>query len=230
MTVMSLADRLARLRETLPPHVKLVAVSKYTTADGIREAYRCGLRDFGENRVPDAIAKQEALSDLPDLVWHGIGTLQTNKARRALSVFSWIHSVDRLKLAQTLDRLVVETGSTPRLLLQVKLAPDPDKEGWEPDQLWADLPALQQCQHLNFVGLMTILPLGLAPTAAQAVFEDVARWRDRLRQHHPYWQNLEWLSMGMSGDYDLAIAAGSNLVRLGTAIFGGRPAIDPTNL
>ncbi len=217
---MTLAERLAHLRETLPPHVKLVAVSKYATAEAVREAYHHGLRDFGENRVQDAIAKQEALADLPDLVWHGIGTLQTNKARRALSVFAWIHSVDRLKLAQTLDRLIAETGTNPKLLLQVKLAPDPDKGGWEPDQLWADLPALQQCEHLNFVGLMTILPLGLSPATAQAVFEDVARLRDRLRQHHPHWQNLEWLSMGMSGDYDRAIAAGSNLVRLGTAIFG----------
>ena len=217
---MTLAERLARLRETLPPHVKLVAVSKYVTVEAVREAYRHGLRDFGENRVQDAIAKQEALADLSDLVWHGIGTLQTNKVRRALSVFAWIHSVDRLKLAQTLDRLIAETGTSPKLLLQVKLAPDPDKGGWEPDQLWADLPALQRCEHLNFVGLMTILPLGLAPATAQAVFEDVARLRDRLRQHHPHWQNLEWLSMGMSGDYDRAIAAGSNLVRLGTAIFG----------
>ncbi len=217
---MSLAERLARLRETLPPHVKLVAVSKYATVEAVREAYRHGLRDFGENRVQDAIAKQEALADLPDLLWHGIGTLQTNKARRALSVFAWIHSVDRLKLAQTLDRLIAETGTSPKLLLQVKPIPDPDKGGWEPDQLWADLPALQRCERLNFVGLMTILPLGLPPAAAQAVFEDVARMRDRLRQHHPYWHNLEWLSMGMSGDYDRAIAAGSNLVRLGTAIFG----------
>jgi len=227
---MTLAERLARLRETLPPHVKLVAVSKYVTVEAVREAYRHGLRDFGENRVQDAIAKQEALADLSDLVWHGIGTLQTNKARRALSVFAWIHSVDRLKLAQTLDRLIAETGTSPKLLLQVKLAPDPDKGGWEPDQLWADLPALQRCEHLNFVGLMTILPLGLAPATAQAVFEDVARLRDRLRQHHPHWQNLEWLSMGMSGDYDRAIAAGSNLVRLGTAIFGSTTPSPIANL
>ncbi|HAN45248.1 MAG TPA: YggS family pyridoxal phosphate-dependent enzyme [Cyanobacteria bacterium UBA8156] len=227
---MTLAERLARLRETLPPHVKLVAVSKYTTAESVREAYHHGLRDFGENRVQDAIAKQEALADLPDIVWHGIGTLQTNKTRRALSVFAWIHSVDRLKLAQSLDRLMAETGANPKLLLQVKLAPDPDKGGWEPDQLWADLPALQRCEHLNFGGLMTILPLGLSPTAAQTVFADVARLRDRLRQHHPYWHNLEWLSMGMSGDYDQAIAAGSNLVRLGTAVFGRGSAVTTTNL
>ncbi|MGQ9865791.1 MAG: YggS family pyridoxal phosphate-dependent enzyme [Pseudanabaenaceae cyanobacterium] len=227
---MTLAERLARLRETLPPHVKLVAVSKYATVEAVREAYNCGLRDFGENRVQDAIAKQAALSDLPDIVWHGIGTLQTNKARRALSVFAWIHSVDRLKLAQILDRLVAETQTNPHLLLQVKLAPDPDKGGWEPDQLWADLPTLQQCEHLNFVGLMTILPLGLSPAAAQAVFEDVARLRDRLRQHHPHWQNLEWLSMGMSGDYNQAIAAGSNLVRLGTAVFGRNAEFAAGNL
>ncbi|MFQ3679872.1 MAG: YggS family pyridoxal phosphate-dependent enzyme [Pseudanabaenaceae cyanobacterium] len=227
---MNLAERLARLRETLPPHVKLVAVSKYTTATAVREAYRYGLRDFGENRVQEAIAKQEALADLPDLVWHGIGTLQTNKARRALTVFSWIHSVDRLKLAQTLDRLIAETGAHPKLLLQVKPVPDPDKGGWEPDQLWTDLPALQRCEHLNFVGLMTILPLGLPPSAAQGAFAEVARLRDRLRQHHPHWQNLEWLSMGMSGDYDRAIAAGSNLVRLGTAVFGSDPVPTPTNL
>ena len=213
----TIADRIHQIRASIPPQVKLVAVSKYTTTEAIRAAYAAGMRDFGESRVQDTKIKQSELADLADITWHMIGSLQSNKAKLAIAQFDWIHSIDRLSLAEQCDRLVVELGKSPKLLLQVKLAEDPQKSGWSESELLADLLHLEKLVNLNVVGLMTILPLGLTEPQAYDVFVRVAGLAEKLRSLG--WTNIKELSMGMSADYAIAVRAGASIIRVGNQIF-----------
>lgn len=219
----ALAERIERIRQTLPPSVRLVAVTKQVSADRVRAAYDCGLRDFGESRVQEAEAKQEALADLPDITWHAIGHIQSNKARRAVELFQWIHSVDSLKLAQRLDRLAAEADRRPKVCLQVKLRPDPDKFGWTVPDLWRDLAALDRCESLEICGIMAIPPLGLSLEETQTLFDEARELAEKLRREPSQHLRFDELSLGMSGDYPQAIAAGATVVRLGRVLFGDRP-------
>ena len=212
-----IADRINKIRANIPPQVKLVAVSKYTTTEAIRVAYDAGVRDFGESRVQESKIKQEELLDLSDITWHMIGSLQSNKARQAIAQFDWIHSIDRLSLAEQCDRLILELGKSPKLLLQVKLADDPSKSGWSESELLDDLSKLKRLQNLNIVGLMSILPLGLDESQAYEVFSRVGELAKKLRSLG--WNNIQELSMGMSADYAIAVKAGASIIRVGSQIF-----------
>jgi pyridoxal phosphate enzyme (YggS family) len=220
----TLADRIAHIRSTLPPSVRLIAVTKQKPVAVIRAAYEAGLRDFGENRVQEAEEKQAQLQDLPDITWHLLGHLQTNKAIKAVDHFQWIQSVDSLKLATRLNRIAQERSRRPTILLQVKFRPDPNKYGWEPEALLADLPALGHLTHLTVGGLMTILPQGLSPAETLETFQAAQRFFQQLQQVESPNIAVRELSMGMSDDYGLAVQAGSTMVRLGRVLFGDRPA------
>jgi PLP dependent protein len=215
-------DRLHRIQDNIPPSVRLVAVSKQVPVEAMRAAYDAGVRDFGESRIQEAIAKQEQLQDLADVTWHMIGHLQANKAAKALELFQWIHSVDSLKLAQRLDRLAAERPEKPNILLQVKILPDPNKAGWTVSDLMNDLSALDQLPHLNIMGLMTIPPYGLESTETLSVFKRTFELADTIQQQT--WSRLKMihLSMGMSDDYLLAVQAGSTMIRPGRILFGER--------
>ncbi|ERN42260.1 pyridoxal phosphate enzyme, YggS family [Rubidibacter lacunae KORDI 51-2] len=216
----ALASNILNIRDRLPPHVRLVAVTKTFPASLVRQAYHAGLRDFGENRLQEALDKQDALADLPDIRWHFIGHLQGNKAKKAIERFAWIHSCDSLKLAHRLDRLAGETGARPRVLLQVKPLPDPDKYGWSVAELSRDWPQIVALPALNVSGLMTILPLGLSAPDVVSAFANVRDLAAKLRNDSGL--ALPELSMGMSGDYPLAIEAGATTIRLGRSLFGER--------
>ena len=218
----SIAERLDLLHQQIPSNIRLVAVTKTVPVEVIREAYAAGIRDFGENRVNEAISKQEQLQDLPDICWHFIGHLQTNKAKKALQHFDWIHSLDSLKLALRLNSLAAEMTERPKVCLQVKVMSDPNKYGWEIANLLQDLPELDRCENLNIQGLMTILPLGLSESETLAAFKATAALAEKIDSQN--WLNLEMnqLSMGMSADYLFALAAGATMVRLGRIIFGER--------
>lgn len=220
----SIAERIATVRDQLPAGVRLIAVTKQVPVDAMREAYLAGVRDFAESRLQEAEAKIAQLKDLPDLNWHLIGHLQSNKAKKALEQFQWIHSCDNLKLAQRLNRLATELSLKPNVCLQVKVVPDPDKFGWSIPELLADLPELNQCTALQIRGLMTILPLGLSPQESLQVFDRTRELALKIGQQN--WSNLHMqeLSMGMSDDYLLAVQAGATQVRLGRIIFGERTA------
>lgn len=227
---LNLEDRLEALRQSLPGSVRLIAVSKFMPLDLMRRAYGAGVRDFGESRVQEAAHKKSQLADLPDITWHLIGHLQANKARLALEVFDWIHSVDTLKLAQRLNLLLgdrspqIKTQTpAPKLLLQVKLRPDEHKFGWSWPDLIADLPHLDQLEHLPIRGFMTILPQGLTVAEQQTTFTNLHDLAQALATQS--WQRLQFqeLSMGMSADYALAVKAGATMIRVGTLIFGSRP-------
>ncbi len=218
----SIAANLAKIRQSLPESVRLVAVTKTLPAEAIREAYAAGVRDFGESRIQEAIAKQEQLSDLDDITWHFIGGLQTNKTKQALDRMDWIHSVDRLKLVKEIDRLVRRGSPSPKLCLQVKLREDPNKAGWSVEELLEDLPKIEACDTLDVRGLMTIPPLGLDASETADVFNRLRQLRDRLNQRSQSSLHLDELSMGMSSDYPIAVECGATIVRLGRIIFGER--------
>jgi PLP dependent protein len=218
----SIAEHIAHIRQQLPPRVRLIAVTKQVSVDAMREAYRAGIRDFGENRLQEAETKIAQLSDLPDLNWHLIGHLQSNKVKKALEQFQWIHSCDNLKLAQRLNRLAAELSLKPKIFLQVKVVPDPNKYGWTVPELLEDLSELDQCDALQIQGLMTILPLGLAPQESLTVFKRTRELAETIRQQNYSNLQMQELSMGMSDDYLLAVQAGATMVRLGRIIFGER--------
>ena len=215
-----IAQQVAQLN--LPEHVRLIAVSKTFPAAAIRAAYAAGLRDFGENKVQEAIAKQTELADLTDITWHFIGHLQTNKARKAVQHFDWIHSVDSLKLAKKLDQAAGEQSRAPICCLQVKLLEDPNKHGWSETDLKQALPALAQLSHIKLAGIMAIPPYGLSQQDAQTVFERAYSLGQSLANDPSAPLPIRYFSMGMSQDFPLAIAAGSNIIRLGTTLFGSR--------
>lgn len=216
----SIGERVTKIRQTLPPNVRLMAVSKYVSVNEIRAAYDAGIRDFGESRIQDMEEKQAELQELSDITWHLIGHLQSNKAKRALELFDWIHSVDSLKLAQRLNRLAGELSVKPEVFLQVKILPDPHKFGWQVSELMTDLPLLNDCTHLKIRGLMAIAPLGLTETETLELFQKTRQLSEEIAQQN--WPHISMadLSMGMSGDYLLAVQAGATVVRLGQILFG----------
>jgi PLP dependent protein len=219
----SIPERIAKIRSSLPSSVRLIAVTKTVPAEIIRSAYAAGIRDFGESRIQEAAIKQAQLQDLSDITWHFIGHLQSNKAKKALEQFQWIHSVDNLQLAQRLDNLASQLGVSPQICLQVKILPDSNKSGWTVPQLFVDLPVINQCKNLQIQGLMTIPPLGLNEAEIFNVFNATLNLAKTIREQN--WSHLKMhhLSMGMSNDYQLAVQAGTTMVRLGTILFGDRP-------
>lgn len=220
-----IAERIASIRQHLPASVRLIAVTKQVSVAAMREAYAAGVRDFGESRVQEAASKQIQLQDLPDITWHFIGQLQSNKAKKALEQFQWIHSLDSLKLAQRLDQLAQPLSCKPFVCLQVKLLRDPNKSGWTVPELLADLPQLNECSNLQIRGLMTIPPLDLNESEILGVFDSTRELADKIQQQNWSHIQMQQLSMGMSNDYQLAVRAGATIVRLGTILFG-RPAVD----
>ena len=220
----SIADRLHQLDQQLPSGVRAIAVTKQVSVEAIREAYQAGMRDFAESRINEALPKQEQLKDLEDICWHFIGHIQSNKAKKAIEHFPWIHSCDSLKLARRLNRLAAELGRAPKIFLQVKILPDPNKYGWTRSQLLADLPELSRLSHLKIQGLMTILPLGLSEAEKLAAFQATRELRDAIASSRAIALTLPELSMGMSGDYPLAIQAGATMIRPGRILFGDRPS------
>ncbi len=213
--VSPLAERFAAVRSALPPGCQLLAVSKGQGVETIREAVALGQRSFGESRLQEARAKQEQLADLPPLDWHFIGRLQANKAREVVRRFGTLHSLDSLPLAERLRRLAQEEGVSPVVFVQVKLRPDPTKTGFDPDALRDAWPRLMELAPLRLRGLMTLPPRGLEPAERLALFQECAALARELR--------LPELSMGMSGDWREAVAAGSTWIRLGSALLGDRP-------
>ncbi|MEM8831801.1 MAG: YggS family pyridoxal phosphate-dependent enzyme [Cyanobacteria bacterium P01_G01_bin.19] len=218
----SIQQRITSIQQSIPDRVKLIAITKQVSVEAMRDAYDVGIRDFGENRLQEALSKQEELKNLTDINWHFIGHIQKNKAKKIIENFNYIHSVDSLALAKRLNRLAKELNCMPRVFLQVKVLPDPNKYGWEVAELLADLAELNQYDWLKVQGLMTILPLGLSEEETLAAFQETKELAKTIEAKHYSNLNMTELSMGMSGDYTQAIAAGSTAIRLGRTIFGER--------
>ena len=221
-----LVDRIARVRALIAEHqarrgwthpVRIVAVTKTHGPEAVREAVAAGLDAVGENRVQEALAKQDALTDVP-VEWHLIGTLQKNKARHAAGRFALIHSVDRADLAVELARRM-PPGRRQAVLVQVNCSGEAQKGGVEPDGLEALVQAVGQLDALDLRGLMTMAELAEDPERQRDAFRRLRELRDRCAASGAV---LPELSMGMSGDYLVAVEEGATMVRLGTLLFGER--------
>ncbi|RAX58573.1 YggS family pyridoxal phosphate-dependent enzyme [Helicobacter monodelphidis] len=195
--------------------VKIVAISKYHQVEEIRELYECGQRTFGENKVQDLKAKSEDLENLP-LEWHFVGTLQSNKINALLcSPVSLIHSIHSLSIALELEKRLEREKKTLKALLQVNSANEQSKSGFSPNEaLEKYIEILEKCPHLKLCGLMSIGAHSEQRSLVQKSFEITQRLFEELKP-----KGAEILSMGMSGDFEQAIACGSNLVRIGSLLF-----------
>jgi pyridoxal phosphate enzyme (YggS family) len=210
--VQEVIGRACRKAGRAPGEVLLIAVSKTVDLERIQAAVAAGAAALGENRVQEAKDKVAALGR--PVPWHLIGSLQTNKARDAVMLFDWIHSVDRLELARELDRRAHAAGRKVSGLLQVNLGDEPQKGGAAPGEVKALLDELRGLTHLDIRGLMAIPPQVADAEAARPYFRRLRELRDAA--------GLEHLSMGMSADYAVAIEEGATMVRVGTSIFGPR--------
>lgn len=198
-----------------PSEVELVAVSKTHPAESVREALEAGQTVFGENRVQELVSKAPLLPS--SARWHLIGHLQKNKIRKVLPVVDLIHGVDSLELAQDIDRIAAELGLFPRILVEVNVSGEQSKFGFTPDKIRECMAELLALPRVQLEGLMTIAPFVENPEEVRPYFRELRKLRDEFETPLPV------LSMGMSGDFEVAIEEGSTLVRVGTAIFGSRP-------
>lgn len=217
---MSVESNLHEIRESLPSGVTLVAVSKTHPSEAIAEAYRAGQRIFGESRPQELKAKHELLPD--DIEWHMIGHLQTNKVKYIAPFVSLIHSADSARLLETIDREASKCGRTIECLLEIHVAEEESKSGWEMDELreWIKSGAHTQLHNVRLRGVMGIATNTDDNDVVRSDFERLAAYRSELAAF--FGADFDILSMGMSGDYALAVECGSNMVRIGSGIFGRR--------
>lgn len=230
---MSLADNLAAVRSRIaraceqagrdPEEVTLLAVSKNHPASTVAEAANLGLTLFGENRVQEAKIKIPASPERAR--WHFIGHLQSNKAREAVSLFEMIESLDSPALAAEVQKQAEKQAKTLRVLVEVNVAGESSKFGWNPERLLEELPLLKGFKRLELQGFMTVAPYSNDPERVRPVFRRLRELRDRCVD--VLGLPLPVLSMGMSGDLEVAIQEGATLVRVGTALFGPRPRVVP---
>jgi len=207
-------SQLKRISETLPKGVNLLAVSKGHPSSSIRSFVREGHLDFGESKLQEALSKIKDLSDINSINWHFVGHLQANKVRGVVKNFNVIHSVDSLKLAQRISRIAIEEDKKPEIMIQVKLREDPNKAGFCPKELLDEWDSLIQLPNIDLIGLMTIAPIQLDINERKILFQDCRELADELL--------LKDCSMGMSGDWEEAVQAGSTWLRLGSLLFGAR--------
>lgn len=220
---MSIADNLNAIRATLPPHVKLVCVSKFHPNDSILEAYEAGEKIFGESKVQEVCQKQDTLPK--DIVWHFIGHLQTNKVKHLVPFVTLIHGVDSLRLLEEINKQAANAGRTVDYLLQVHIAREETKFGFSPEELTDAMDAgiLQQFASVRIRGLMGMATFTENETQIRAEFRSLKTLFDQIQTTYFNDQPLfDTLSMGMSDDYRIAIEEGSTMVRIGSSIFGAR--------
>ena len=196
--------------------VQLLAVSKTHPSEALREMYATGQRAFGENYLQEALEKIEALSDL-DIEWHFIGHVQRNKTKHLAEKFAWVHGVDRLIIAERLSSQRSATQPPLNICLQVNIDGQDTKDGCQPEEVAQLVSQISQLPHLRLRGIM-VIP---APNNTSALM-DARKLFDQVKVQHAHPQDWDTLSMGMSADLDAAIAAGSTMVRIGTALFGAR--------
>jgi len=227
-SVRSRIEAAARRANRSPGSVRIVAVTKGHPPDLVRLACDAGLRDFGENRVDEARAKQALLGDLTEVRWHMIGHVQSRRAKDVIGPFALVHSVDRPKIAESLNRLAHENGLRLPVLLECNISGEASKDGWdvslgvERADLLASLLAATRLPSLEVRGLMTMAPWTDDAELLRHVFGGLRRLRDELTAVGA--GALPELSMGMTDDFEIAIEEGATMVRIGRALFGDRPS------
>ena len=203
-----------KIKNKIPSNVNILAVSKGFKSQEIKTIQNIGQNDFGESKFQEAFEKQLILKDLKQINWHFIGRIQSNKIRKIVQNFKYIHSVDSFEKLQKISRISYEEKKNPFIMLQVKLSDDPSKGGFEPDLLISKWSEIQELKNITLKGLMTINPRGLSSNENSELFKKCRSLADSLQ--------LSDCSMGMSGDWEEAIDSGSTWLRLGSLIFGDR--------
>jgi len=214
---MSIAENISRFRAELPENVHLVAVSKTKSNEEIMEAYQAGQRVFGENKIQDMVAKQEALPK--DIQWHMIGHVQTNKVKYMAPFVDLIHGIDSLKLLKEVNKQALKNERRIDSLLQLHIGEEESKFGLSESEAEEALALAAEWEHVKVIGLMGMATFTEDKAQISAEFRGLKNFFDRQQAQRP---ELKILSMGMSGDYLLAIAEGSNMIRVGSKIFGPR--------
>lgn len=205
-------ERSGRKRED----VKIVAVTKYVDVPAIGEILKAGIEHIGENRIQDALPKLEAFGEQG--IWHFIGHLQTNKVKDVVGRFAYIHSLDRLSLAQEIDKRASSLGITVNCFLQINISGEETKFGLNPADVLAFVEETSNMKHIRIAGLMTMAPAVENPEETRFVFRGLKEWQKRLQELALAHVTVEELSMGMSGDFEIAIEEGATLVRLGSIL------------
>jgi hypothetical protein len=216
---MSVADNLKKIKETLPKDVTLIAVSKTKPAEMILEAYNAGHRDFGENKVQEMVAKYEQLPK--DIRWHQIGHLQTNKVKYIAPFVYLIHSVDSLKLLKEINKRAEQNNRIIQVLLQIYIAQEETKFGlsFEEAQMLLKSEEVTEMQHIKIVGFMGMATNTVNQEQIKKEFCSLKSFYEKTKIEYP---EFKYLSMGMSSDYKIALQCGSNMIRVGSAVFGER--------
>ena len=203
-----------KIKNKIPPNVNILAVSKGFKSQEIKTIQKIGQNDFGESKFQEAFEKQEILKDLKQIKWHFIGRIQSNKIRKIVQNFQYIHSVDSFKKLQRISIISSEEKKNPNIMLQVKFSNDPTKGGLDPELLISKWGEMQVLKNITLSGLMTINPKGLSSKENSELFKKCRSLADKLE--------LPDCSMGMSADWEQAVEAGSTWLRLGSLIFGDR--------
>lgn len=218
---MTISANIEEIKKELPPSTRLVAVSKFKPAEDIMEAYNSGLREFGENRPQEMQMKAQTLPS--DIKWHFIGHLQTNKVKMIIDKAYLIHSVDSVKLAQEIDRQASLRSITKDCLLQIHIAMEETKQGFNSAEIRESIDMLKSLKNIRICGVMGMASYVSETDQIRKEFAALKSEFDFLKEN--YFRNSEYfkeISMGMSGDYRIAIEEGSTIVRIGTGIFGVR--------
>ncbi|MBL4566455.1 MAG: YggS family pyridoxal phosphate-dependent enzyme [Porticoccus sp.] len=215
-------QRITKIVGRISDDITLLAVSKGQPAQAIRNAYELGQRHFGENYLQEALEKQQQLSDLTDICWHFIGPVQSNKTRKVAERFDWVHTVDRIKLAQRLSALRPESQAPINICLQVNINKEKSKSGLLAEDVEDLAQSVLELPRVKLRGLMTIPQNNQTEIGQHESFTAVAQLLTKLRNSSPQLATLDTLSMGMSADLEIAITEGATIIRVGTGIFGPR--------
>jgi pyridoxal phosphate enzyme (YggS family) len=216
---LAICEAYNKIKDEVPKDVTLVCVSKTRKIHEIKEAYECGARDFGENKVQELIEKYDSFSK--DIRWHFIGHLQTNKVKYIVGKVHLIHSLDSIRLLQEVEKRYAAKGEIANLLIQVNIGRESTKTGIDVEEIDSLIKVSQECSHIKIKGLMATIPIG-DEEDCRKYFMQMKTMFDNLKNSEYKNVSMEFLSLGMSGDYQIALDAGSNMIRLGSNIFGKR--------
>jgi len=215
-------DNILEIKKQIPGSVTIVAVTKGRSVEEIKEALDAGITDIGENRVQEALLKHEALRTMnyePRAKWHMVGHLQSNKVKEAVEIFDLIQSVDTLDLARKIGKEAAKVNKIQDILIEVKTSQEATKFGFSPDKTAEAVGEISKLQNIRIQGLMTIAPLAADPEKSRPYFKALRELRDRINSLQLTAYSLQLLSMGMTDDFKIAIEEGSNMIRLGRALF-----------
>lgn len=216
----TIADNIEHIRDELSGYEgRIIAVSKYVDAEKMQQAYETGIRDFAESKVPESLAKIDSLPSevKSNSTWHFIGHLQTNKVKKVVGNFDYIHSVDSLKLAQVVNDFAKDKGLTQKILLQVNIADEKTKFGFSSKELFEVFPEIVELKNISVEGLMMMAPYLNDEAFLVSLFQKMRTLKEKIECEFNL--AIKELSMGMSNDYKIALKEGSTMVRIGTKIF-----------